>query len=84
MSKRVAAETTDSAERASFVVTEPERLVLGDLIYVTVQPDVVLRNNETGQPFVPGESTPQRVTPTTIRRLRDGDLQQVAAPASAQ
>ena len=71
-----------AAAPAAFVAADPARLVLGDLIHVTVQPGVVLRNTETGLPFVPGEAAPQRVTPTTIRRLRDGDLQQVAAPAN--
>lgn len=58
----------------------PETLVIGEQIFVKVQPDVVLVNTETGARFVPDVATPQKVTTTTIARLRDGDLQQVAAP----
>ena len=45
------------------------------------QPNTVLRNTETGLPFEAGVATVQTVTPTTIRRLMDGDLQQVAPAA---
>ena len=55
-------------------------LWIGEMIHVTVRSGVVLRNAETGLAFVPGEATPQWVTPTTLRRLADGDLQRVPAP----
>ena len=46
---------------------------------VTVQdPTGVLLNLETGQRFVAGQPTPQRVTAHTLQRLQDGCLLLVA------
>ena len=50
---------------------------LGTQIDVRVASGQLLLNNETGQRFVDGESTPQTVTVTTLKRLADGDLVQV-------
>lgn len=49
-------------------------LRLGQIVQVQVAPGVVLRNTEAGGAFEPGMTTPQTVTPTLLRRLRDGDL----------
>lgn len=73
--------TLQAPAPAPFTATDPAQLVIGQQIHVTVPPSVVLRNTETGLPFEPGVATPQTVTPTTIRRLLDGDLQQVAPAA---
>lgn len=73
--------TTPVQAAPAFTAHDPAQLVIGEQIYVTVQPGTVLRNTETGQPFEAGVATVQTVTPTTIRRLLDGDLQQVAPAA---
>ena len=73
--------TTPVQAAPAFTATDPAQLVIGEQIHVTVLPGTVLRNTETGMPFEAGVATPQTVTPTTIRRLLDGDLQQVAPAA---
>lgn len=50
---------------------------LGELVHVVVAEEKLLKNNETGDYFVAGAATPQTVTVTTLRRLKDGDLQLV-------
>lgn len=88
MPPKPAPETTDASTDTAPVLTrtvpaawsapDPLTLTLGEPITVTVAEGVVLHNSETGQAFVPGEPTTQTVTPTTLRRLMDGDLKQVA------
>lgn len=56
-------------------------LRIGDSVNVVVADGALLRNNESGTWFVDGESTPQTVTATLLRRLQDGDL--VLAPQRA-
>lgn len=73
--------TLQALTPAPFTAPNPAQLVIGEQIHVTVQPGTVLRNTETGLPFEAGVATVQTVTPTTIRRLMDGDLQQVAPAA---
>lgn len=51
---------------------------LGTVINVVVAEGQVLVNNETGVRFEEGKTTPQTVTVTTLRRLEDGCLVQVA------
>lgn len=73
-------EATTSSNRKVWKAPAPDTLAIGTQIFVTVQPDVILRNAETGLYFEADIATPQTVTATTIARLRDGDLQQVADP----
>lgn len=61
--------SVSAAPAATFV-----RLTLGQVVTVQVAEGVVLINNETGVPFVPGADTTQTVTPTLLRRIKDGDL----------
>ncbi|MES1977554.1 MAG: hypothetical protein V4451_05925 [Pseudomonadota bacterium] len=51
---------------------------LGAVINVKVAEGQKLRNNETGAFFEEDKATPQTVTVTTLRRLEDGCLVQVA------
>lgn len=69
---------------AKKTLTLTERIAalrLGDSISVKTPEGTLLRNNESGGWFTPGEATPQTVSATTLRRLQDGDL--VFADASA-
>ncbi len=66
----------------------PPPCSIGQLVRVQCPAGRVLINNEIGALFAPGVPTPQTVTPTTLRRLADGDLLLVAddpaeAPAPA-
>ncbi|MBY0237082.1 MAG: hypothetical protein K2W93_19040 [Burkholderiaceae bacterium] len=49
-------------------------LRLGATVQVLPVPGVDLVNNESGALFDQGVPTPQTVTTTLLRRLRDGDL----------
>lgn len=60
-------------ESAPKVESRPPRL--GELVHVVVAEGVLLKNNETGGYFAAAVPTPQAVTVTTLRRLKDGDLQ---------
>lgn len=64
------AATSGNASKADI---RPPRL--GELVHVVVAEDLLLKNNETGGYFAAGAATPQTVTVTTLRRLKDGDLQ---------
>ena len=66
---RTPSKTLDAA-----VAREISDLRLGELVFVVVAPDVHLVNNESRGRFEAGVRTPQTVTPTLLRRLRDGDL----------
>ena len=54
--------------------TPPAYPRMGETVMVQIAPGSLLRNNETGGFFAPGEATPQTVTVTLLRRLTDGDL----------
>ncbi|MCY1539891.1 hypothetical protein D9M68_755010 [compost metagenome] len=60
-------------ESAPKAESRPPRL--GELVHVVVAEGVLLKNNETGGYFAASVRTPQAVTVTTLRRLKDGDLQ---------
>ncbi len=68
------ATTTTSKTADAALAREISTLRLGESVFVTVAPDVHLVNNESRGRFEPGARTPQTVTPTLLRRLRDGDL----------
>ena len=56
------------------VARDIDNLRLGESVTVVVAADVQLINNESRGRFEPGVPTPQTVTSTLLRRLRDGDL----------
>lgn len=51
-----------------------DALRLGDAVTVQVPPGLLVRNNESGGYFANATPTPQTVSATLLRRLRDGDL----------
>jgi hypothetical protein len=71
---------TDLMTDATDPIAAPDlsALRMGQTVSVTVAPGLTLRNTESGGLFEAGAPTPQTVTPTLLRRLRDGDLVLVA------
>ncbi|MNX34290.1 hypothetical protein D3C86_645330 [compost metagenome] len=67
------ADAAATSAKAAKAESRPPRL--GELVHVVVAEGVLLKNNETGGYFTAGVRTPQAVTVTTLRRLKDGDLQ---------
>lgn len=67
------ADAPAAPDNAPKLEARPPRL--GELVHVVVAEGALLKNNETGGYFSAGVSTPQTVTVTTLRRLKDGDLQ---------
>lgn len=59
---------------AETTVRRVDELRLGEMVQVMVAPGMLLVNTETGGRFEPDQATPQTVTATLLRRLRDGDL----------
>lgn len=75
-SSKTASALTDTAAGADVPALLPP--VLGQIVTVRVAPGMHVINSEAGAPFEDGVDTPQTVTPTTLRRLADGDLIRVA------
>lgn len=75
---RTPPEAAPAGDAAPSTSAPAQPLRMGDTVLVMAAPGVVLINNETGGYIPTGVPTPQTVTVTLLRRLRDGDL--VLAP----
>lgn len=74
--------TTTDDDPAVPAIPDQVRPRIGEMVYVQPVPGRKVINTEVGTFFPEGVATPQLVTVTTLRRLDDGDLIRMPAPAA--